>query len=465
MTALPHGRDFRPRPPAPEPRTRPFGVFAFLRALRDNPLATFHTECYEERIVVVPTILGTIALVNEPAAIRRVLVENREAYVRDGFQARMLSTLVGSSLITAEGSAWRRQRREFAPLFAPQRIAGFEPAMSLAAEEAARRIRDLGDGAEVDGSREMARASIGVLHRTIFGDGVEADPDDVIANLDALFDSIGRLDMADAFGLPSWVPRLRLLTSRRQRRFFHDFCARAFASARSRPPGGPDGEKPDLLATLLATQRDSPAPTFDEEELRSNLLLFLFAGFESTAKALTWALYLLAIDPEWRERTEAEVDREMPDGAFPAGGTGRFPMVRAVLEETMRLYPPIASIHRQAVCGDRLCGEDIEPGTLVCVSTWLLHRHRMLWQEPDAFDPARFMPGAREQIDRYAYLPFGLGPRTCIGAGFAMSESVILLATLLRSLRFEHVPGKAVEPIQRVTLRPRTRLRMRVRWR
>lgn len=216
------------------------------------------------------------------------------------------------------------------------------------------------------------------------------------------------------------------------------------------------------MATLLAAPAGSEGPGFSDEELRANLLLFLFAGFESTAKALTWSLYLLAIDPEWRERAEAETDREMPDGLFPAGGTARFPTIRAVIEEAMRLYPPVASIHRQAVREDRLCGVEIAPGTLVCVSTWLLHRHRIHWQDPDAFYPGRFMPGAREGIDRYTYLPFGLGPRTCIGASFAMSESVILLATLLRSLRFDIVPGETVEPLHRVTLRPRSCLPLRV---
>ncbi len=462
MSAPAERRESRPRPPAPAPRTRPLGPIGFLRALRDNPISTFHRECYEKDIVLVPTILGPIALVNQLAAIRHVLVENKEAYVRDGFQARMLTFLVGRSLITAEGNEWRRQRRELSPLFAPHRVAGFEPAMARAAEEAVRRLDSFGDGAVVDVAQEMGRASIGVLHRTLFGDGVEADHGEVVANLDALFDSIGRLDVADAFGLPKWVPRVGALTAWRPRRFFLEYCDRAVASARGRASTASPDTEADLLATLLARQADSAAPAFSDEELRANILLFLFAGFESTAKALTWALYLLAIDPEWRERAEAEADRELPDGHFPPDGTARFPAVRAVLEETMRLYPPVASIHRQAIRGDRLCGEEIAPGTLVCVSTWLLHRHRAHWQDADAFDPGRFMPGVRERIDRYAYLPFGLGPRTCIGANFAMSEAVILLATLLRSRRFDILPGATVEPLHRVTLRPRSRLPLRV---
>lgn len=460
MVMLVQRSQTRPRPAAPTPRTRPLGPIGFLRTLRENPIETFHSDCYERDIVLVSTILGRIALINDPAAIRHVLLENKEAYVRDAFQARMLSYLVGRSLITAEGNDWRRQRRELAPLFAPHRVSGFEPAIVGAAGDTARRIASFGEGAVIDAAREMGRASIGVLDRTIFRGGIDADHGEVAANLDGLFDSIGRLDLADALGLPRWVPRLGALAARRPQRFFVDLCERTLASARSRASAG--GSEADLVATLLAAPVGSEGPGFSEDELRANLLLFLFAGFESTAKALTWSLYLLAIDPEWRERAEAETDREMPDGLFPAGGTARFPTIRAVIEEAMRLYPPVASIHRQAVREDRLCGVEIAPGTLVCVSTWLLHRHRTHWQDPDVFDPGRFMPGAREGIDRYTYLPFGLGPRTCIGASFAMSESVILLATLLRSLRFDMLPGETVEPLHRVTLRPRSCLPLRV---
>jgi cytochrome P450 len=184
------------------------------------------------------------------------------------------------------------------------------------------------------------------------------------------------------------------------------------------------------------------------------------AGHETSAAALCWAFYLLALDPEWRDLVEAEADRELPDGRFVEGSLERLVMTRAVLEETLRLYPPIATINRQAMAADWLGEHSIEPGSFVIVAPWVVHRHRRLWEMPDLFDPSRFLPGARERIDRFAYLPFGAGPRTCIGASFAFQALTITLATIVRTFRLELVPNSQVRPVHRVTLHPKCEVPM-----
>ena len=182
-------------------------------------------------------------------------------------------------------------------------------------------------------------------------------------------------------------------------------------------------------------------------------MTFIAAGHETTANALTWSLFLLSLSAEWRERLGAEAEREL--GGPLEGLADRLVETRAVIEEAMRLYPPVASLSREAVGPDDLCGRRIRKGSLVIISPYVLHRHKRLWNEPDRFEPSRFLPGARDRIDRYVYLPFGVGPRICIGASFSIQEAVIVLATLMRRFELLPAPGRVVVPVQRITLRPR----------
>jgi cytochrome P450 len=189
-----------------------------------------------------------------------------------------------------------------------------------------------------------------------------------------------------------------------------------------------------------------------EAEVRANIVTFIGAGHETTANALTWTLFLLSHSREWQERLtrEAESLADMP----PERQAQSLVETRAVIEEAMRLYPPVASLSRAAMGPDDILGHRIRKGTLVMIVPWILHRHRRLWAEPDAFDPRRFLPGVREQIDRFAYLPFGAGPRVCIGASFALQEAVIVLARIMRQFQLSPVAHHQVRPMQHITLRP-----------
>jgi cytochrome P450 len=200
-----------------------------------------------------------------------------------------------------------------------------------------------------------------------------------------------------------------------------------------------------------------------DADVRANIVTFINAGHETTANALTWSLYLLSQSPEWRERAEADADQ-----AFDVDGTvasERCEILRAVFEEALRLYPPAAMLARQSIADDQLGGITIPAGTVVTVSPYVLHRRRGLWDNPDAFDPSRFLGEKRDRIDRFAYIPFGAGPRVCIGMAFAIQEGIILLAHLLRAFRFDLVKGHVVMPLQRVTLRPREGMKMHVKRR
>jgi cytochrome P450 len=207
---------------------------------------------------------------------------------------------------------------------------------------------------------------------------------------------------------------------------------------------------------LLEARDPETGEPLSEVEIRANILTFIAAGQETTANCITWSLYLLSQSTEWRERVKAEADREF-DGNID-GLADRLVETRAVIDEANRLYPPISAISRAALGPDELAGQRIKCCTMVVVAPYVLHRHRALWNRPDHFNPGRFLDGGADKIDRFAYMPFGIGPRTCIGASFALQEASIVVAAILKNFTFEVTRGHTVWPVQKVTLRPQNGL-------
>jgi cytochrome P450 len=454
-----------PRPPAPVPRAAPLGPLSSMWVLRKNPIETWTRFHFEEPIIVGPTIVGTVAVVSEPAAIRRFLVDNAANYCRDRLQRRILGVGLGKGLFLAEGEEWRVQRRTLAPLFTPKTVAGFAAATNDAAQDLVARWLRLREGRIFDIQPEMARVTLDVLGRTIFSDGLGRDPSEFTDALTRYFAVLGRLDPFDLLDFPDWAPRLTKLTGRKALRVYDDvvdidaLVARRKALLAENKAAAPR----DILTLLLEARDPQTGAGLGREEVRANIMTFIGAGHETTANALIWSLFLLSLSEEWRLRLAAEADSVLPGPVEDYAE--KLVETRAVIEEAMRLYPPAASISRAALDFDTLAGRRIHKGTLVLVSQWVLHRHRLLWDEPDLFDPRRFLPGARERIDRFAYLPFGAGPRICIGAGFALQEAAIILAHVMRSFTLEVERGYRVHPVQRITLRPAGGLPMVLRRR
>ena len=241
------------------------------------------------------------------------------------------------------------------------------------------------------------------------------------------FEAIGRLDPFDVLGVPAAVPRLSRWKVWPMLRVFESAIDTIVSTRRRRIAENPGSVPRDILTLLLEARDPESGKGLSEVEVRANILTFIAAGHETTANSITWTLNLLSQLPEWRERVQAETDREL-DGDI-GGITERLTETRAVIEEAMRLYPPIAAISRAAVGPDELAGVPIKRGTMVVVAPYVLHRHRALWDDPNRFDPSRFLGKARDAIDRFAYLPFGVGPRICIGNSFALQEASIVVAT------------------------------------
>ena len=449
-------------PPYPPRSDKPRGALSMILTLRRNPLEIWGKADFERPLAIGRSILGLRAAAHDPAAVRRVFLDNAANYRKDELQLRILSPGLGNGLLTAEGEPWRQQRRSLAPLFSPRQVAEFGAAMQRVAEATVKRIGHRRDGAVTDVGELTSRMALEVLEQTLFSQGLGREPSAFQKAVTSYFDSFGRLDPLDLIGAPAFLPRLGRRRGRPALKFFDTAVDAIIDSRKALLDKG--GEAPrDLLTLLLGAKDPETGLGMPEADIRANIVTFIMAGHETTANGLTWALYLLSQSPDWRERAETEAD-EAFDPGHPAS-LERCEVLRAVFEEALRLYPPAATLTRQAIADDEILGVRIPAGTVVAISPYVLHRRRGLWDNPDAFDPGRFLGERRERIDRFAYIPFGAGPRVCIGMAFATQEAIVILAYVLRAFRFELVEGHQVMPQQRVTLRPRGGMKMHAKRR
>ncbi|MEZ5798924.1 MAG: cytochrome P450 [Paracoccaceae bacterium] len=440
-----------PRPPAPGrlpvrvPLANvPLGLWGSLRAGRRNVL-----ELIPEIATHAPIISGQTGkrwhMLMDPEGLRRVLRDRLDDYPKSLVTKLILQPAIGDSLFVAEGAEWMWQRRTAAPVFTHRNVAALAPVMTAAAERACGRLRP---GRAANLFDEMVTATFEVISDVTFSGGEGFDRAAVHRAIEDYIGQAARVSLFDILGLPGWVPRPgRLMTgaAMRQTRALAD---RAIDHRRAAGPHLP----PDLLDLLLAGADPESGRRMTTSELRDNLLTFIVAGHETTALTLSWALYLCAFDQGVQDRARAEAQAVLGGRAATVEDLPHLALTRRIVDEALRLYPPAAFLSRTARAADELCGREVRPGDTVILPIYALHRHHALWADPDAFVPDRFAdPRA---VPRYHYLPFGDGPRVCIGASFALQEAVIILATLLSRFRFAPVPGKEPEPVMILTLRP-----------
>jgi len=445
----PPGDGSRLYPPTVVPPPAPLPLRKFLLRFVRNPLRSLPRTVYEQPIVVHDNGRNVVAWVTAPELVERVLLHDSQHFPKTPLEKRVFSHTLGEGILTSEGASWRWQRRTAAPLFRPADLAGLVPAMTAAAEEQAARWRRSDAGAVQAVDRDMTETTFRVISATMFAGSADAEAAEILAAADAALATVSWDIAAAMLRLPEWVWYPGKLRRRRAARRLRAAVAAILARRRAE---GLAGE--DLLARLaLAKDPETGAP-MSEKQLVDNLTTFLAAGHETTAKALTWTLYLLARAPRWQERVLEEVDTVVGEEAVGARHLEHLPVARAVLEETMRLYPP-APIMTRAVAEDTVLGSvTVKAGTYVVIPIFAIHRHRRLWDDPDRFDPERFSPERRAGHARTQFMPFGFGPRTCIGGTFAMMEATAILATLVRRARFEWDGVHAPEPLSRITLRP-----------
>jgi cytochrome P450 len=422
-----------------------------------DPLAIWSERHFTEPVLHGESRLGHAMTVSDPAGIRRVLLDNAANYAKGRVQKRVLGPLIGDGLLLVEGDVWRRARRTLAPLFAPRRLASTVARMDEIAAARADGWLRLGDDALVLVDREMTRVTFEILSATLFSDELGGDLAGFEQALLRFSQTAARVDPLDVIGAPAWLPRIGRIMGEPALRYFEDMVGGLVASRRRQL--AIDEAPDDLTTALIRAQDPETGAGLTDREVAANILTFILAGHETTARTLGWTLHLLSHAPDVADRVAAEaqaLDLSDPVWMETAAWT------RAVLEEAMRLFPPAPLLTREALGEDEVCGVKVRKGTQVLISPWVLHRHQRLWDDPGAFRPERFLPGAREAIDRFAYIPFGAGPRICIGAAFAMQEAVLILSALMKRLTLRPGDPEEPRPSQRITLRAERGIRLRV---
>jgi cytochrome P450 len=440
-------RDAPPPLPVRVPlHTEPMGVWASFRAAQRNVL-----ELIPEMATRVQILSGRTGkrwhMLMDPDGLKHVLRDRVDDYPKSVVTKLILEPAIGDSLFVAEGAQWMWQRRTAAPVFSHRNVSALGPVMTAAAERSVARL-DRAVGRAADLFDEMVTATFEVIADVTFSDGSGFDRAAVHEAIEQYIGATAKVSLLDVLGAPPWVPRPGRLFTGSAMRETKRLADRAIEARKA------EGAKPtpDLLDLLMAGSDPESGRQMTTAELRDNLLTFIVAGHETTALTLSWALYLCAFDPAVQAAAREEARAVLDDRSATVSDLARLPQVRRIVDEALRMYPPAAFLSRTAMAADELCGREVRPGDTVILPIYALHRHRLLWDDPDDFRPDRFADP--KAVPRFQYLPFGDGPRICIGASFALQEAVIVLATLLARFRFTPIPGKDPKPVMILTLRP-----------
>jgi cytochrome P450 len=433
-------------PPSPPRAPDNMTAFGRIRAIRISPIGSWSQRAYEEDIVQGRFFGRSTFILNNPGAIRHVLVDNYENYTRTPASLRVLRPVLGEGLLIAEGRAWKHQRRTLAPAFTPRAVMTLVPHMVAATDETIAKLK-AASNAPVNLREAMQRMTLEIAGRTMFSFGMDRHGAALRDFVMEYGERLARPHVLDLLLPLSW-PSPQDFARARFRKRWTQFVGMLMAERRA--AGKNEGAPPNDLFDLMEAARDpETGAAFTDEQLGDQVATMILAGHETTATALFWSLYLLALDPATQEELAAEVKGASVNGALDLD---RLKFTRAVVDETMRLYPPAFLILRAAAAPDMIAGIPVKKNDIVLVAPWLLHRHEKLWQDPNAFVPSRFMTGTPP--DRFAYLPFGVGARVCIGVHFALVEATLALAKMIGAFRVDLVDREPIMPVGVVTTQP-----------
>jgi unspecific monooxygenase len=433
-------------PPSPPRAPDDMTALGRMKAIRISPIGSWGQRAYEEDIVQGRFLRHSSFILNAPDAIRHVLVDNYENYTRTPAGLRVLRPILGEGLLIAEGRAWKHQRRTLAPAFTPRAVSTLIPYMVTATDETIAKLKTASN-APVDLREAMQRLTLEIAGRTMFSFGMDRHGAALRDFVIEYGERLARPHFLDLL-LPLGWPTPQDFARARFRKRWTAFVGQLMAERRA--AGKNEGAPARDLFDLMGDARDpETGVAFTDEQLGDQVATMILAGHETTATALFWALYLLALDPATQEEVATEVQAATANGALDLE---RLKFTRAVIDETMRLYPPAFLIARAAAGPDKIAGRSVKPKDVILIAPWLLHRHEKLWRDPNAFIPQRFMTGTPP--DRFAYLPFGVGARVCIGAHFALVEATLALAKIIAAFRVSLVDKEPVMPIGVVTTQP-----------
>jgi enediyne biosynthesis protein E7 len=451
-------RDYQGPGPRHYPGPGPLALPGLLRKLWSDRLSLL-ADAAAEFGDVVRFSMGpkTIYFFNHPDHAKHVLTDNADNYHKGMGLAEARRLLLGDGLLTSEGELWRQQRRTIQPAFRRERIAGFAAVVTSETATMLDRLESHVGGEPADVVAEMTRLTIGVLGKTLFD--VDLSPLSFLGEALDVVQGRAMFEMVTLGALPVWLPVPRNRRFRAARREIDDAVHGLVAE---HEPGGADAGN-DVISLLRRAYRDEPDAGLRRRRLRDELVTILLAGHETTASTLSWTWSLLARNPEAARIMHAEAVDVLGDRVPGYEDVARLPYTGMVIQEAMRLYPPVWGLPRQAVRPDEICGYRIPAGADVMICPYTLHRHKEFWADPDQFCPERFEAGAVGRSHRYAYIPFGAGPRVCVGSHLGMLEATLVAAMVARRFRLDLAGGADPVPEPMLSLRVKGGLPMVVR--
>ena len=442
--------------------------FKAFSSLRDNLLSVWPDRAYVGMTFAFQLLKQPYFVCNSPDTVKHVFLQEHDNYDKKSPQMRhALAPLLGDGLFVSDGELWKERRAYCAPAFEADLLPSFATRMVESAQELADRWASLADG-KVDMLNEMAKLTSRIIGRTIFGDNTtDAEATQVVQGFATYQTAIEQLSLADTFGLPylRWlsnpIPRIRALRSAAK---IHQVIDRIIERHQQRA----DKTTVTLLDLLLGSHvSDSKAPKrcpLRPKDARNEAIVMFMAGHETTANSLAWAWYLLGHSPRAAQLMRAELDRVLGGRSPTLDDVPNLPYTRAVFEETLRLYPPVPLLSRQARGRDEIRGKEVKPNAIILVIPWLLHRHELFWERPNHFIPERFLPD-QPRPNKFVYIPFSVGHRVCLAMRFGLTEGILCLATLAQRFEAQLEAGHEIGIECRLTLRPRGGLPMRVQAR
>ena len=445
-----------PLPPKPPARPDKVSLWRYVRLFRKDILSAQPARLYRAWMAEFRTPFFRSFLLNQPDLVKTVLKYRPDDFPKSDRISEGLKPLLGNSVFLTNGETWKRQRRIIDPAFEGGRLKETFPAMRAAAEAAAARLK--GQEGEVEIEAVTSHVAADVIFRTLFSIPIEHE---VAAEVFSRFRDYQRsqpiLNLAAFVPVPRWMPRFFRKGTRENATRIRALITQLTDERAAEIAAG---TAPQDLATKIMTNADpETGARFSTEEMVDQVAIFFLAGHETSASALAWTLYLMAIYPEWQERV-AEEAAALEDDSFAA--VSRLHISRDVFREALRLYPPVPMMVREATCPERFRDREVPKGSQLVLSPWHLHRHERLWDNPDGFDPERWQTENGKKCQREAYMPFSAGPRVCTGAGFAMVEGPLILSMLLRHFRVAPVAGKEPVPVAHLTVRAKNGIWLRL---
>jgi cytochrome P450 len=432
-------------PPHPPRRPKPVHTLRGLFGERARTAVYGWSELAFASWHLKRNVLGhTVHILFKPEWVQRVLLDNAVNYEKPKLVKRILSPTIGRGLLSSDDELWRAQRKIVAASFTPPAVDALMPVFG----EVGRVMAESWQPGTRDMAAEAIAATMNVISQALFSGDPRLTSREAMDHIAAAMEGVSEARIQVLLGMPLIPVTPKGRRGRRGQQYLRRILGQLVRERLS--PGAPDDFVTNVIRALMQRFAEPEAL----ELAVDNAATFYLAGHETTANTTSWSLFLLSEQPELQEQAAREAETALNAG-IDARLPERLPLLRMILEESMRLYPPVPRFDREAVAADRFGEHEVLPGELISIWPWIIHRHKRLWDDPDVFDPERFASGRKQDRHRFQYLPFGAGPRTCVGARFAMAEALTILAIWLSRWRFAPVPGREVRVSGMVTLRPK----------